>query len=95
MRRFHAVELRHAHIHEHDVRQCFPALLDELDELAAVACKPRDFHIGIGAQYDAETVADELLVICNHDLDLVHHKKFDASSFSGRIASSVNPESLQ
>lgn len=90
-----AVELRHAHIHEHDVGQALPVLLDELDELAAVAGEAGDFHVGIGIQHDAETLADELLVICNHDLDLVHHKKLDASSFSGTMASSVKPESLQ
>ena len=59
------------HIHEHDARSA-SALLDEFDEpFAAVARKPRDFHIGIGAQHDAGVVADELLVICNHDLDSV------------------------
>lgn len=71
------------------------AVLDEFQQLASIAGKARDFHIGIGTEYDAQALADELLVIGNHDLDFLRHKNFDASSFSGIMASRVKPRSLQ
>ena len=60
----HAVELRHADVHEHDVRR---RLLDEGEELGAVLREARDLHIGVLAEDDAEALADELLVVGDHD----------------------------
>jgi hypothetical protein len=74
---FDAVEVGHADVHQHDVRQ-HPA--DGVDRLVAVRSLAYDVDVGLGGEDYPEAGADELLVVGDEDAD------HGASRFSGRRA---------
>ena len=84
--RLHTVDDGHADVHEDDVGH---VLLDEREELLPVLREARDLHVLVLPEHDAETFADELLVVRNHDFD--HQPSFlsDVSSISASFLSGM------
>ena len=72
--RLDAVHVRHADVHEHDIRIEFAR---QGDRLAAVRGLANDIDVGFGAEDDANAAAHERLVIREQDAD--RHARADRS----------------
>ena len=64
-----AVQLRHGHVHHHDVGL---QLLGQFDGFAAVARFAHDLHVGLRAQDHLEALAHHGVVVSQQDADLFH-----------------------
>src|SRR6266849_7547455 len=70
-RGFEAVEVRHADVHDDDVRL---ELLDEGDRLAAGFGFGADFPALLGGQQAFEAAADDVVIINDEDFECVHKR---------------------